>query len=58
MLMNDEMMMNSDFHGRQLILMRLYREFLVNVPWLGDLFHITFKYLLEMKYPQYFVIFN
>ena len=31
----------------------MFKQGLVNVPiTIGDLFHITFPYLLEMKYPQ------
>ena len=31
----------------------------IDVPIVGDLFHITFKYLLEMKYPLFsWVILN
>ena len=29
------------------------KQGLVNVPAIGDWFHISFEYLLEMKYPQY-----
>ena len=29
------------------------KQGLVNLPAIGDLFHITFPYLLEMRYPEY-----